>query len=158
MKYPFSTLIQFTGCFIPFLAGVTSVGTLTLEAIVLSSAFGVLAVVHRFQHEMANYKADVETGKETIAVEKGFRTANLLRKLSALVGVAEFALFLAFGWINAIFALLFILYVAVCIAPMWFRFVPKPLKIIPSFINQFSGFILLFVVLGLFGKLGPLHV
>ncbi|MGD0494765.1 MAG: UbiA family prenyltransferase [Candidatus Bathyarchaeia archaeon] len=117
MKYPFSTLIQFAGCFLPFLAGVASINSVTLQALILSSIFAVLAMIHRFAHEIKNYKADLVTGKETVAVRKGLETTTKLFRLSAMLGVVEYAAFFVLGWFNTVSLFLFVLYLALIIAP-----------------------------------------
>ena len=154
MKYPFSTLIQFTGCFLPFLAGVASISTVTLQAIIISSIFAVLAMIHRFAHEIKHYKVDQLTGKETVAVTKGLRTATTLFRLTALIGVVEFAFFFAFGWFNTVILFLFVLYLTITIAPwFWLRHMPRSVKTMFGPIIMFSSFILLFTVLVLYGKI-----
>lgn len=94
MRYPYSTLSQFAGIFLPFIAGVALIGILTVQVVIISSVFAVLAMIHRFGHEIANYGADSLTGKQTVAVTKGLRTAKILQKLYAFIGIAEFAVFL----------------------------------------------------------------
>jgi len=153
MKYPFSTLIQFAGCFLPFLAGVASIGTVTLQTIVISSIFAVLAMIHRFAHEIKHYKVDLATGKGTVAVTKGLKTATTFFRLSALVGVVEFAFFFALGWFDAVILFLFILYLALTIAPsFWLRHMPAPVKTIFNPIIMLSSYVLLFTVLLLYNK------
>lgn len=154
MKYPFSTLIQFAGCFLPFLAGVASISTVTLQTIIISSIFAVLAMIHRFGHEIENYKVDLLTGKGTVAVTKGLRTAKTFYRLSALVGVVEFAFFFVFGWLNMVLLLLFVLYLFITIVPwVWLRYVPRSLKKVFVPLTMVSGFVLLFTVLLLYGKI-----
>ncbi len=154
MKYPFSTLIQFAGCFLPFLAGVASISNLTLQTITISSIFAVLAMIHRFAHEIKHYKVDLVTGKGTVAVKKGLRTTRILFRLSALVGVVEFAWFFALGWFNVVSLFLFVLYLGLIIVPwVWLRHVPGSLKTIFSRVIVVSSFILLVTVLLLYGKI-----
>ena len=154
MKYPFSTLIQFAGCFLPFLAGVATISTVTLQTIIISSIFAVLAMIHRFSHEIKHYKVDLLTEKKTVAVTKGLSTATTLFRLSIMVGVVEFALFFVLGWFNTVYSFLFILYLTITIAPYtWLRRMPAILKPIFSRVIIFSSFILLFTVLLLYGKI-----
>jgi 4-hydroxybenzoate polyprenyltransferase len=154
MKYPFSTLIQFAGCFLPFLAGVASISIVTLQTVVMSSIFAVLAMIHRFAHEIKHYKVDLLTGKGTVAVTKGLKTATTLFRLSVLVGVVEFAFFFALGWFNTFSLFLFVLYLAITIAPwFWLRHMPAPVKTIFNPIIMFSSFVLLLTVLLLYGKI-----
>jgi 4-hydroxybenzoate polyprenyltransferase len=153
MRYPFSTLIQFVGCFLPFLAGATSVNTVTLQTIIISSLFAILTVIHRLVHEIQNYKVDLQTGKETVAVVKGLRTAETLLKLAVLVGVSEFAVFFVLGWFSIFFVSIFLLYMFITIlAPLWLRYIHQSPKIIILPITQFSSFILLLIVLVYYGK------
>jgi len=154
MKYPFSTLIQFAGCFLPFLAGVASISTVTLQTIIISSIFAVLAMIHRFDHEIGHYKVDLLTGKGTVAVTKGLKTAKTFYRLSALVGVIEFAVFFVFGWLNIVSLFLFVLYLFITIVPwVWLRYLPRSLKKIFVPLTMVSGFVLLFTVLLLYGKI-----
>jgi len=154
MKYPFSTLIQFAGCFLPFPAGVASVSTITLPTMIISSIFAVLAMIHRFAHEIGNYKVDLLTGKGTVAVKNGLKTATTLFRLSALVGVAEFAFFFVLGWFNTVSVFLFVLYLAITIAPwVWLRHMPASVKTIFARVIMLSSYILLFTVLLLYGKI-----
>lgn len=154
MKYPFSTLIQFTGCFLPFLAGVASISIVTLQTIIISSIFAVLAMIHRFAHEIKHYKVDLLTGKGTVAVTKGLRTATTLFRLTALIGVVEFAFFFVSGWFNTVYLFPFVLYLTITIAPWaWLRHMPASLKTIFGPIIKFSSFVLLFTVLLLYGKI-----
>jgi len=156
-KYPFSTLTQFAGCFLPFLAGVASISTVTLQTIIISSVFAVLAMTHRFAHEIVNYNVDLLTGKGTVAVMKGLRTAKTFYKLSALVGVIEFAVFFFLGWLNIVSAFLFVLYLIMIAVPgVWLRYTPRFLKVILVPVIMVSSFVLLFTVLLLYGKIYPL--
>lgn len=154
MKYPFSTLIQFAGCFLPFLAGVASISTVTLQTVIISSIFAVLAMIHRFGHEIQHCEVDLLTGKGTVAVMKGLRTARTLYILSALVGVIELAFFFVLGWFNLVLTFLFVSYVAIIIVPwVWLRYMPRSLKRIFIPIIMVSSFVLLFTVLLLYGKI-----
>jgi 4-hydroxybenzoate polyprenyltransferase len=154
MKYPFSTLIQFVGCFLPFLAGVASIGSLALQAIFLSSIFAVLTMIHRFAHEIKHYKVDLLTEKGTVAVRKGLGTATTLFRLSAIVGIVEFALFLFLGWFDTIYLFLFALYLMIAVAPWtWLRHTPASLKKLLFPLIRFAGYVLLFAVLLLYGKI-----
>ena len=152
MIYPFSTLIQFVGCFLPFLAGVAAISTLTLSAIVISSVFAAIAMIHRFDHEIGNYRVDFQTGKKTIAVIRGLRTAFWLRRLSILIGVAEFIAFFFLGWLNLALLFLFGLYLFMVIfQEVWLRLLPPPLKTIFDTLMMLSSYFLLLVVLLLYG-------
>lgn len=154
MKYPYSTLIQFAGCFLPFIAGVASISFVTLQTIIMSSIFAALAMIHRFAHEIKHYTVDLATGKRTVAVKKGLKTTTILFRLSALVGVVEFAFFFALGWFNTISAFLFVLYLALTIAPsFWLRHMPASVKTILGPMIMFSGYVLLFAVLLTYGKI-----
>lgn len=154
MKYPFSTLIQFAGCFLPFLAGVASINIVTLQALIISSIFAVLAMIHRFAHEIKHYKVDLVTGKETVAVKKGLETTTKLFRLSALLGAVEYVAFFVLGWFNTVSLFLFVLYLALIIAPwVWIRHMPESLKEILSIVITFSSYILLFIVLLVYGKI-----
>jgi len=158
MRYPFSTLTQFAGCFLPFLAGVASISTVTMQTIIISSVFAVLAMIHRFAHEIKNYNADLLTGKGTVAVIKGLRTAKTFCKLSALVGVIEFSVFSFFGWLNIVSLFLFVLYVIIIIVPgvCDYDYMPRFLKIIFVPVIMVPSYVLLFTVLLLHGKIYPL--
>jgi 4-hydroxybenzoate polyprenyltransferase len=155
MKYPYSTLTQFAGIFLPFIAGVALIGTVTIEVVIISSVFAVLAMIHRFQHEIATREADFITGKQTVAVTKGLRTAKTLRKLCAFIGIAEFAVFFVLGWVDTIFLLLFILYVVLytlIVTEAWVGRLPFLRKMsIP--IILVSSYALLIFVLFLYGHL-----
>jgi len=154
MKYPFSTLIQFAGCFLPFIAGVASIGTVTLQTVIVSSIFAVLAMIHRFAHEIKHYKVDLITAKGTVAVTKGLKTATTLFRLSVLVGVVEFAFFFVLGWFNTFSLFLFVLYLTITIAPsFWLRHMPASVRKIFGPITMFSSYVLLFAVLLLYGKI-----
>lgn len=153
MVYPFSTLIQFAGCFLPFLAGVTLISTMTFQTIIISSFFAVLAMVHRFLHEIENYKVDAQTGKKTFAVTRGLRTAQMLLRLCAFVGVAEFAAFFILGWLNVVLLFLFALYVfAIIISWRWRSYMPPSLRTVFARLEMVSSFFLLFIVLLVYGK------
>lgn len=153
MKYPFSTLTQFVGCFLPFLAGIASIDTITLRTIIISSIFAVLAMVHRLQHEIGNYKADLQTGKGTVAVVKGLTITKIFLSLCVLVGISEFAIFFIFGWFNIVFSFLFVLYLTMIILfPLSLRYTPKSLKRTFFPILHVSGLVLLFAALALYGK------
>lgn len=152
MKYPFSTLIQFAGCFLPFLAGVASITTVTVQAIVISSIFAVLAMIHRFRHEIQNYRVDLLTEKRTVAVVKGLRAAETFYKLSAILGVVEFLVFFVLGWLDLVFLFLFVLYLVLTVAPwIWVRSVPRSLGTIANLITMFSSFVLIFFLLIVYG-------
>jgi 4-hydroxybenzoate polyprenyltransferase len=154
MKYPFSTLIQFAGCFLPFLAGIASINMITLQAIAISSIFAVFAIIHRFAHEIKNYKVDLMTGKGTVAVKKGLRTATAFFRMSALFGIVEFAVFFVLGWFSTAFLFLFVLYLVLVIAPwVWLRHMPESVKTKLGRIITFSSFILLLIALLIYGKI-----
>jgi 4-hydroxybenzoate polyprenyltransferase len=148
MIYPFSTLIQFVGCFLPFLAGIASISNVTLQTTILSSSFAVLAITHRFGHEMVMYSVDIQTGKKTVAVVKGLRITQMLLRLSFLVGIAELVVFLILGWLNIVFMFLLAVYVSISIVPsIWLRHISQPLRAIFTRILSFSSFILLLTIL-----------
>ena len=148
MKYPYSTLVQFASCFLPFLGGVAVLDNISIQAAIISSIFAVLTVFHRFMHEIQNYKADFLTGKRTIAVVKGLKTTETLAKLSVAVGLVEFSIFYVLGWLTPIFALFFVLYLIICIAPWnWLMYMPQPVKKAFAPMIKVSGFALLLVVL-----------
>lgn len=157
MKYPFSTLIQFASCFLPFLAGVASISTVTFQTILISSIFAVLTIFHRFVHEFQNYRADLLTAKGTVAVRKGLKTAETLCKLSALVGIIEFLVFFVLGWFTIVFLFLFVLFLIISVVP-WnlLKYMPQPVKTIFTPVILVSGFVLLFATLLLHGKILPL--
>jgi 4-hydroxybenzoate polyprenyltransferase len=153
MVYPFSTLIQFAGCFLPFLAGISVIGIVTPQTIIISSVFAVIAMIHRFDHEISNYRVDFQTGKKTVAVVRGLRTTIWLRRLSTLIGVAEFIVFFFLGWLNFALLFLFGLYLFMVIFKgVWLRFLPPPLKAIFAPLMMVSSYFLLLVVLLLYGK------
>jgi 4-hydroxybenzoate polyprenyltransferase len=155
MKYPFSTLTQFAGMFLPFVAGVASVSTVTIQAFVISSVFAVLAMIHRFDHEIYTFEADLLTGKETVAVTKGIETAKTLRRLCAFVGIAEFAVFFIAGWVNYVFLFLFILYLITytyILREDWLYRVPS-MRIISIPMIMASSYVLLFIVFLLYGEI-----
>ena len=160
MKYPFSTLTQFAGMFLPFIAGVASISTVTIQTMIISSAFAVLAMIHRFDHEIRTYEADLLTGKETVAVTKGLKTAKTLRKLCALVGIAESAVFFLLGWVDTVFLFLFILYVVIytfIVTEAWVSHLPflKKMSISIMLVSRalilVSSYALLILVLILYG-------
>lgn len=155
MKYPFSTLIQLAGCFLPFIAGFAVIGTIKLPTIIISSIFAVLAMIHRFAHEIKHQKVDMQTGKNTVAVKKGLRSTTILLRSFAIVGVVEFSFFFLLGWFSTALLFLFVLYLAITIAPwVWLRHMPKPLKtILNPTIIRFSSYVLLFITLLLYGKI-----
>jgi len=143
MKYPFSTLVQFVGCFLPFLAGVVAFSPITYQAIIISSLFAMLAIAHRFEHEIQNYAVDLKTGKKTVAIVNGLEITKVLYKASILAGVAEFIVSFAAGWLNGFFLLLFTFYLFLSIIPPR-RFLSKPLKKIIIPMTTVSGFVLFF--------------
>lgn len=154
MVYPFSTLIQFAGCFLPFIAGFASVGAVTIQTVIISSVFAVIAMIHRLDHEIENYRVDLETGKDTVAVINGLKTAKKIRSLVTLVGVLEFAVFVVIGWLNIVIAFLFAAYLFVIIMPsMWLRRMPSRLKPILAHLVMVSSFFLFIVVLLLYWKI-----
>ncbi|MFB3890208.1 MAG: UbiA family prenyltransferase [Candidatus Bathyarchaeia archaeon] len=153
MIYPFSTLIQFAGCFLPFLAGIAVIGNVTAQAVVISSVFALLAMIHRFDHEIENYRTDLQTKKNTVAVVKGLKATVRLRRLSIFIGAAELVAFFILGWLNVVLFFLFALYVPLIVVPsLWLRYVPQPLKSKLAHLLMMSGFILLVVVLILFNR------
>lgn len=153
MVYPFSTLVQFAHCFLPFLAGVAFISTVTFQTIIISSFFAFIAMIHRFSHEIANYKFDVQTGKKTVAVVRGLKTAKILLRLCAFVGVAEFAVFFILGWLNVVLLFLFAFYVfAIILAWRWRIYMPPSLRAVFARLEMVSSFILLLIVLLVYGK------
>ena len=145
-QYPFSTLVQFVGCFLPFLAGVTTLSMLTPHALLISSLFSFLAMTYRFEHEIENYSVDLMTNKKTVAVVHGRITARRLSKLCLFVGLAEFALFFALGWFSRVFLLMFILYIFVCIIhSKWLRYLPRYLRTVILPVLTVGGVFLFFL-------------
>jgi len=154
MAYPYSTGSQFIGCFLPFLAGVSCLRPITLKDIAVSSIFAMLAMTHRFEHEIENYEVDRKTNKKTVAVVNGLRTAEWLKKTCIMLGVVEFILFFIFGWFSLVFLLFFLLYLVLCIDyHFWFRRLPRNLRKITTPVIMVSGFVLLFLVLLISGRL-----
>lgn len=153
MVYPFSTGLQLIGCFLPFVAGVACIGHVTLQVVTISTIFGFLAMVHRFEHEIENYNVDLMTNKRTVAVVNGLRTAKLLRNTMIILGVVEFGLFSVFSWFSPVFLIFFFLYLFLCIDyHFWFRRLPGFLRSMFMPIVMISGYVLLLIVLLVFGK------
>jgi 4-hydroxybenzoate polyprenyltransferase len=145
MKYPFSTLIQLIGCYLPFLAGVAALISISLEALILSSVFCFLAVVHRFDHEIHFFQADMKTSKKTIAVVKGVESAKKWRATFLVAGLAESVFLLFLNLASLVFFVLILVYVALCINSFWSDYLPKPLKAVARLIINVSGLLLLLV-------------
>jgi 4-hydroxybenzoate polyprenyltransferase len=146
MKYPYSTMIQFVGCFLPFLAGVAALTAVDLRSVVVSTVFGFLAVVHRFRHEVHFQQVDRETGKMTFAVVKGMKTAGTLRFAFLIGGIMEFAVFSIIGLISILPLILFPLYVLLCVEnSFWLTHLPKTLRSIFNVLVAVSGFVLLLI-------------
>ena len=154
MEYPFSTLIQFAHCFLPFLAGVAFISTVTFQTIIISSFFAFLAMIQRFKHEIENYKVDKQTGKKTVAVVGGLRTAQMLGRLCAFVAVVEFAAFLILGWLNVVLTFLFVLYVfGIIMWWKWLSYMNPPFRTVFARLEMVSSYILFFIVLLMYGKI-----
>jgi len=152
MRYPFSTLIQFLGCFFPFLAGAASIGNLTIQTLAISSSFAVFAIIQRFNHEITNYEVDFRTGKKTIAVVKGLKTAILFRRFALLLGIMALVVFFILGWLNIVLLFLFGVYLFLIISSgIWLRFLPPPVKAVLAPLLMVSSYLLLIIVLILYG-------
>jgi len=153
MKYPFSTITEFVGCFLPFLAGVTVLSSLTWQPIIISSVFCFLAMVHRFMHEIYYSEIDSATGKMTVAVKKGVKTAKTFRKAFLLIGVLEFLLFSLLGWVSFGLLLLFFIYVLLCVENLWVNYLPRSLNELAAPFMAISGLFLFLISLYISGVL-----
>jgi len=143
MKYPFSTLTQLIGCFLPFLAGVAVLFPIDWKSIIISSAFCFLAMVHRFTHEIYYSEIDSMTSKITVAVKKGVKTTKMLRTTFLFIGTVEFLFFSILGWVSLGSLLLFLLYLSLCVETLWMSYLPKPLNKLVTQIIPVSGLVLL---------------
>lgn len=151
MNYPFSTLIQFVGSFLPFLAGFVAIRAITWQAIMISSLFSFLAMVHRLDHEIFFYKVDIDTGKNTVAVVKGLKIARTLRRICLLTGITEFIAFFALGLFDLTFLSLFVFYLLLCVEhSAWLHLLPAFLKETIAPLLKISSFVLFLFVLFLF--------
>jgi len=148
MKYPYSTLLLFIGDFLPFLAGIAVIRFIDWSAIIISSSFSFLALVHRFQHEIDYFQVDLETGKKTIAVVNGVRVARILRNICIFVGIIEFLVFFLLEWFSLSFLFLFFIYFVLCVKySIWLNYLPRRLRNVIASILMFSAFLFFFFVL-----------
>lgn len=153
MKYPYSTLLLFIGDFLPFLAGVATVTLINWRSLLVSSSFSLLALSHRFEHEINYYDVDYLTGKKTVAVVNGVETVLKLRKICLLVGAMEFLFFLFYGWFSFTFVFLFVLYLFLCVTnSIWMSYLPKSTMMITHPVLMVSSFILFLIFFMLYGK------
>lgn len=153
MKYPYSTLLLFLGDFLPFLAGFALLQPLNLKAFATSSPFSLLAMDHRFEHEIDNYSIDKRTGKMTVAVKKGVKTARFLRRMCVIAGLGGFLLLFLLGWFSLPFVCLFALYFFLCVKwAIWFWRLPKLLQGFLSPLLVFSNLLILVIALLAFGQ------
>jgi 4-hydroxybenzoate polyprenyltransferase len=143
MRYPYSTLTQFVGCFLPFLAGVAVLLPISLQPLIITSVFGFITMVHRFMHEIHNYEMDAMTGKMTVAVRKGLMTARVLRIAFLLIGITEFLVFSFFGLVSLGLVLLFFVYLLLCVENLWANHLPEPLNKLAGLALTVASLILL---------------
>jgi 4-hydroxybenzoate polyprenyltransferase len=145
MKYPFSTLVQLIGLFIPFLAGIAILFPVSFEDLVISSVFVLLTMVVRFDHEIERLQVDSQTKKKTVAVVKGLKTAARLRATFLKLGIVEAVALAMLGLIPPKILILVFVYVVLCIRnPFWLyeRRLPQWLKGPGRMVDHLSGLIL----------------
>lgn len=108
--YPYSTLGEIAGAFLPFLAGYAIIGSIEPRGLIVSAIFALVSTSGRFRHEAHYYKDDQKTGKMTIAVVHGADSAVFLSKLCVILAITESLLLTVLGWFSIAFLFLLGLY------------------------------------------------
>lgn len=142
--FPFSTIGESIGAFLPFLSGYAILGSLDVKAIVVSVVFGLVTIHWRFFHESRFYEVDQKTGKSTFAVAYGPKTTLLVGRACLIFSLIESLLLFIFAWISPNFFFFLIIYFIFTSSP-WYWI--KSLKHVRNLIDALWGVIFIAIII-----------
>jgi len=119
--YPFSTLGEIVGNFLPFLAGYAIINPIDWKAILVAVIPATAATNNRFRHEIKMFNFDRSTGKKTVAVVHGLQTAKVLARVCMILNLVEILMFPVLLLFSLKFLLLLLLYMFLAYA-LWYGF------------------------------------
>jgi len=143
-RFPFSTLGEFIGSFLPFLSGYTILGSADFRAVIVSLPFALFSMYWRFHHESVFHEVDRKTGKVTFAVVYGQWIAKTLGYTCLLLSTLVLLILFIFGWSSFNFLFLSGIYLLFMLG-FWYWFY----EYIPRFVKNVIGpsWVLLFLVI-----------
>jgi 4-hydroxybenzoate polyprenyltransferase len=102
-KFPYSTLGEIAGSFLPFLFGVAILGSIDYRSVVITPFFALTQVFWRLIHERRMRDIDLKTGKRTIAIKYGERVSRIISRISVAIAIFEALVLFLFGWLSPTF-------------------------------------------------------
>lgn len=124
--FPFSTIGESVGAFLPFLSGYAILGPLDIKVLIVSVFFGLITIHWRFYHEAWFYEVDRKTGKQTFAIVYGPKTALAIGRVVFLFSLVESLVLFVLAWISLSFFVLLILYFIFTSSPWYWITLLKP--------------------------------
>jgi len=120
--FPISTLGEFLGAFMPFLAGYAVLGAVDSKALIVSAFFALTSQYWRFFHETLFCEVDRKIGKATFAVVYGPKVSKNLGRLCLSIALIESIILFGLGTFSLQFSLLLGLYLLLSLG-FWYWFI-----------------------------------
>jgi 4-hydroxybenzoate polyprenyltransferase len=102
-KFPYSTLGEIAGSFLPFLFGVAIIGSIDYRAVVITPFFALTQIFWRLIHERRMRDIDLKTGKKTVAIKYGERVSKIVSRICVAIAISEALVLFLFGWLSPTF-------------------------------------------------------
>ncbi len=99
-KFPFSTLGEIAGSFLPFIFGYAILGTIDSRAVVVTPFFVLTQVFWRLIHERRFRDIDLNTGKKTVAIVYGEEAAKVISRICVVLAVSGVLILFFLGWFS----------------------------------------------------------
>ncbi len=99
-RFPFSTMGEIIGSFMPFFFGYAILGTIVFRAVVVAPFFALTQVFWRLIHERRFRDIDLKTGKKTVAIVYGEETAKTVSRICVVLAVSEVLILYFLGWFS----------------------------------------------------------
>jgi len=148
--FPFSTLGEFLGAFMPFLAGYAVLGAVDFRAFIVSAFFALTSQYWRFFHETLFCEVDRKLGKATFAVVYGPKVSKNLGRLCLSIAVIESVVLFGLGTFSLQFSLLLALYLLLSLG-FWYWFIdyipPGPRAHVKNLLGPTWGVLFLAIVI-----------
>lgn len=102
-KFPYSTLGEIAGSFLPFLFGVAILGSIDYRAVAITPFFALTQIFWRLVHERRMRNIDLETGKKTVAIKYGERVSKIISRTCVAIAISEALVLFLLGWLSPTF-------------------------------------------------------
>lgn len=149
-RFPFSTLGEIAGSFLPFIFGYAILGAIDYRAVVVAPFFALTQVFWRLVHERRFRDIDLKTGKKTVVIVYGLEAAKAISRICVVFAVSEVLILFFLGWFSLEFLFFLGLFYLFGFG-FWFylrKYIPRVIysAIGPSWGATFVSIVVLFLI------------